>query len=229
MRKSSKHVTNRRLRTPRAAAIAGILFAILYSTSYVMVMHEAPGDTGDVAGWLAREGENLRTGVNLLPFAGIAFLWFMGVVRDSIGHREDQFFSTLFFGSGFLYLAMVFLYGVLASGALNLYLLRPDTAGQSELFDLARATSHEALTIYSMRMAGMFTFVLGTIWTRTGMMPGWLIAGTFLSALLLLFCVSLNRWMVMVFPGWVLTVSVIELVRNVRGPALSTADVPGDP
>lgn len=215
---SSRHVINRELRTPRAAAIAGILFAVLYSASYVMVMHHAPGSSSDIADWLAREGDNLSTGVNLLPFAGIAFLWFMGVLRDAIGHREDQFFSTLFFGSGLLYLAMVFLYGVLASGALQLYLLRPDIAAQSGLLDLVRAFSHEALAIYSMRMAGMFTLVLGTIWARTGLMPPWLTAFTFLSALLLLFSLSFSRWMVMAFPVWVFAVSVFLLVRNLRRP-----------
>ena len=35
-----------------------------------------------------------------MPFAGIASLWFMGVVSDRIGFLEDQFFSTVFFDSG---------------------------------------------------------------------------------------------------------------------------------
>jgi hypothetical protein len=31
--------------------------------------------------------------LNLLPFAGIAFLWFIGVVRDRIGQGEDRLFA----------------------------------------------------------------------------------------------------------------------------------------
>jgi hypothetical protein len=46
--------------------------------------------------------------LTLVPFAGIAFLWFMGVVRSHLGRLEDQFFSTVFYGSGLLFLAMLF-------------------------------------------------------------------------------------------------------------------------
>jgi hypothetical protein len=44
----------------------------------------------------------------LVPFAGIAFLWFIGVLRDRLGELEDRFFATVFFGSGLLFLAMLF-------------------------------------------------------------------------------------------------------------------------
>ena len=46
--------------------------------------------------------------LNLVPFAGIAFLWFIGVLRDRIGEREDRFFATVFLGSGLLFVAMIF-------------------------------------------------------------------------------------------------------------------------
>ena len=102
--------------TPNAAGGSnyGNIFAILYSTSYFLILHRAPGSSADIATWLARDSETISTGISLLPFAGIAFLWFMGVVRDALGHLEDQFFSTLFFGSGLLYLAMTFMSAALA-------------------------------------------------------------------------------------------------------------------
>ena len=43
-----------------------------------------------------------------MPFAGICFLWFIGVVRDGFGRYEDRFFASVFLGSGLLFLAMVF-------------------------------------------------------------------------------------------------------------------------
>ena len=210
------HVTDRHLRTPRAAAIAGILFAVLFATSYWLIYQQAPGDTADFATWLAAHGETVTWGVSLLPFAGIAFLWFMGVVRDAIGYLEDQFFSTLFLGSGFLYLAMTFMSAATARGALSIYAINPEIASEAELFDMARAISNAGMTVYAMRMAGMFTFVLGTIWMRTGLMPRWMIVLTYASALLLLFSIDYNRWMVMVFPCWVLLVSMLVLLRNYR-------------
>ena len=210
------HVTDRHLRTPRAAAIAGIVFAILFATSYWLIYQRAPGDSADLTGWLATHGETVTAGVSLLPFAGIAFLWFMGVLRDAIGYLEDQFFSTLFLGSGFLYLAMTFMSAATARGALSVYAINPEIATEAELFDMARAISNAGMTVYAMRMAGMFTFVLGTIWIRTGLMPRWMVVLTYASALLLLFSIDYNRWMVMVFPGWVLLVSILVLLRNYR-------------
>jgi len=36
--------------------------------------------------------------LNLLPFAGIASLWFIAVVRNRLAALEDRFFATVFFG-----------------------------------------------------------------------------------------------------------------------------------
>lgn len=216
MNDQAGHVTDRQLRTPRAAGIAGIVFAILFATSYWLIYQRAPGESADFTAWLAAHGEAVTSGVSLLPFAGIAFLWFMGVLRDAIGYLEDQFFSTLFLGSGFLYLAMTFMSAATARGALTVYALNPAIAAEAELFDMARAISNAGMTVYAMRMAGMFAFVLGTIWMRTGLMPRWMVVLTYASALLLLFSVNYNRWMVMVFPCWVLLVSIVVLLRNYR-------------
>ena len=52
----------------------------------------------------------------LMPFAGIAFLWFIGVVRDGFGRYEDKFFSSVFMGSGLLFLAMTFVSSAVGAG-----------------------------------------------------------------------------------------------------------------
>ncbi len=216
MSQDSDHLTDSELRTPRAAAITGILFAVLFSTSYYLILYRAPGASADIAAWLARESETVMTGVSLLPFAAIAFLWFMGVVRDSLGHLEDQFFSTLFFGSGLLYLAMTLMSAGLATGALDLYARHPEIASQTLLLELVREVSNETMTIYALRMAGMFMFVLGTIWVKTGLMPRWLIGVTYLAAVVLMLSVGQLQWIIMLFPGWVFLVSVLILVNNYR-------------
>ena len=59
-------------------------------------------------------------GMYLAPFAGIMFLWFVAVVRDQIGEREDRFFATVFFGSGLLFVALLFAAAAVAT--------RPPTA-----------------------------------------------------------------------------------------------------
>ena len=58
----------------------------------------------------------MAVALNLIPFAGIAFLWFVGVLRDRIGEREDRFFATVLLGSGLLFVAMLFIGAAVAGG-----------------------------------------------------------------------------------------------------------------
>ena len=62
------HVTDRHLRTPRAAAIAGIVFAVLFAASYWLIYQQAPGNSADFESWLAAHAETVTWGVSLLPF-----------------------------------------------------------------------------------------------------------------------------------------------------------------
>jgi len=51
-----------------------------------------------------------------VPFAGIAFLSFIGILRDRLGQLEDRFFTTVFLGSGLLFAAMRFASGAVTGG-----------------------------------------------------------------------------------------------------------------
>ena len=106
------------MRTPRAAAVAGIAFSLLFTTAMVLVRLAVPNDPEDAGSWLTSEGKRdaVVLALNLLPFAGIAFLWFIGVVRDRIGQGEDRLFATVFLGSGLLFIAMLFVTGAIAGG-----------------------------------------------------------------------------------------------------------------
>ncbi len=67
-----------------------------------------------------------------------------------------------------------------------------------------------------MRMAGMFMFVLGTIWVHTQVMPRWLALVTYALALVLLISIGFTPWVVLVFPAWVFVISVYILILNYR-------------
>src|SRR5262252_4429559 len=98
------------LTPPRAAAIAGVLFALLMGTSLTLVRLAIPAPSADAGHWLTDPTRQnaVRMAVQLAPFAGIAFLWFIGVVRNRLGKLEDQFFATVFLGSGLLFVASLF-------------------------------------------------------------------------------------------------------------------------
>ncbi len=114
------------VRTPRAAAIAGIIFSVLLSISLLIIRLSVMASSRDLSSWLADSFHRniVALALNLIPFAGIAFLWFIGVVRDHLGDREDRFFSTVFLGSGLLFIAMLFasaaVGGVLATNVARL-------------------------------------------------------------------------------------------------------------
>ena len=216
MTESSAHLSDRALRTPRAAAIAGILFALLYGSSYVLFQYSLPAITLDKGGLSEAQVKNISLGLSFLPFAGIAFLWFLGVIRDRLGYLEDQFFSTLFFGSGLIYLALIFVSAAIAGGLLAIYALDPNLVLNNGINLIGRAISNRITMVYSIRMAGMFMFVLGTIWVRTQVMPRWLALVTYALALVLLISIGFTHWVSMIFPAWVFLISVYILVLNYR-------------
>lgn len=198
----------RRLTTPRAAALAGVLFALLFGAALVLIRLALPEDGQPGSQWLREGSTGLRISAVLMPFAGIAFLWFMGVVRDGLGRYEDKFFSTVFLGSGLLFLAMMFLAigvgaglegsGAVADSAVALF-------GQKVLLTVSKT--------YALRMAAVFMISLATIWLRTRLMPRWLAIASYLMAVGLLLASDLSMWLVLAFPAWVLVVSVLLLVR----------------
>jgi hypothetical protein len=216
MKYDHAHILQHPLRTPRAAAIAGILFAIMHITSSVIFMISIPADSLYQTDWLEDQYRNINFALGLVPFAGIAFLWFMGVLRDRLGHLEDQFFSTLFFGSGLLYLAMTFATAAIAGGLITVYAVDPDLFSNYEFYVFGRAMIYKFNSVFAVRMAGMFTIVLGTIWFRTQLMPRWMALFTLLTALTLLIGISFYPWITLLFPLWVLMTSAYILVLNYR-------------
>lgn len=216
MKYDQPHISYRPLRTPRAAAIAGILFAVLSIAIIIIFQVSIPADSYSQTDWLAEQSGNITLAVGLFPFAGIAFLWFMGVVRDRLGHLEDQFFSTLFFGSGLLYLAMSFATAAIAGGLIAVHAIDPVLFSNSDFYLFGRAMVYKFNNVFSIRMAGMFTFSLGTIWYRTELMPRWMALFTFLSAATLLIGISFYPWITLLFPLWVLITSAYILILNYR-------------
>lgn len=183
-----------RLSTPRAAALAGVMFAVLFTT-VIVLMRTAVPDGGD---------GRARVAAILMPFAGIAFLWFIGVVRDGFGGFEDKFFSTVFIGSGLLFLAMMF-----AASATNM--AAAHSSGSTAEF--ANELMLALAKTYGLRMAAVFMITLATIWLKTSLMPRWLVVATYLAAVGILVASDTSMWLVLAFPLWVLFVSVLLLAR----------------
>ena len=205
------------LRTPRAAAIAGIIFSLLMITSMMLIRTSIPANPLEGAKDIVNHSRRIALALNLMPFAGISFLWFVGVLRDRLGELEDRFFSTVFFGSALLFLAMIFITGTLAGGIIRLLGSGFVNLTESGVYILGRIQIYQALHIYAIKMAGVFMISTSVISVRTGIVPRWMAFLGFTLALMLLLAVQIVEWMLMVFPLWVLSISVYILIDNFRG------------
>ncbi len=149
--------------------------------------------------------------LNLVPFAGIAFLWFVGVLRDRIGAREDRFFATVFLGSGLLFVAMMFVAAAIGGGVIAE--ASSGTPGPGTLA-LGRNITGILLNVYAMRMAAVFTLTTVTIARRTAIVSRWLTVAGLATALVLLVGTGISAWVELLFPAWILALSVdVLLVR----------------
>ncbi|RPJ02972.1 MAG: hypothetical protein EHM39_00610 [Chloroflexi bacterium] len=209
-------ITKARLTTPRAAAIAGILFSVLLLISLTLVRISVPADPRDAGDWLAGSWKRVNLALNLLPFAGIAFLWFIGVVRDRLGEHEDRFFATVFLGSGLLFLAMLFASAAIAGGIISMFGATPGMLIDSGIYTFGRTLTYEIMNIYAMKMAGVFMISTCTLSLRTGIFPRWMAFLGLALALLLLLSIGFFYWAPLVFPLWVLLISVHILQANLR-------------
>ena len=210
--------------SPRAAALAGVLFAVLFAAALVLMRTSLPDQASIPADWPDdAAAARLRIGLSLVPFSGIAFLWFMGVVRDRFKETEDQLFSSVFIGSGLLFLAMVFVSAAILGGIVAAAPLIADEESRVQVSSFGRAVMLQVSNIYALRMAGVLLISLGTMWLRTGVMPRWLSFVTYAVAIVLLFVTTLSLWVTLIFPVWVFAVSILILIQNYRRNTAATA------
>lgn len=207
-------ITRRELKTPRAAAIAGIVFSVLLITILVLIWISVPADPRDAGEWLTGGWKTVELALYLLPFAGIAFLWFIGVVRDRLGSSEDRFFATVFLGSGLLFLAMLFSSGAIAAGVISLFGATPGRLIDSGVYAFGRLVVYEIMNVYTMKMAGVFMISTCSLSLRTGIIPRWMAFLGIALALFLLLSIDFFYWAPLVFPLWILLISVYILWEN---------------
>jgi hypothetical protein len=208
-------LTHAQLKTPKAAAIAGIAFSLLLLSILWLLRTSIPADPLEPGAWLATDTRAITVALNLVPFAGVAFLWFIGVLRDRLGQLEDRFFASVFFGSAVLFLAMLFAAAAVV-GAIMLVasVSQPNELVSSATFRFARAASYIIVNVYAIKMAAVFMISTSTIVIRTGITPRWIAFLGFLLAVMLLVGSFFINWSIAVFPSWVFLISVYIPVDN---------------
>ena len=206
------------LRTSQGAAVAGIIFAVFLITALVLLRVSVPAHPEVAGAWLtdSRRRAAVAIALNLVPFAGIAFLWFIGVLRDRIGEREDRLFATVFLGSGLLFVGMLFV-GAAVAGAT---IASSSALPSADVLTLNRNLTGSLLNVYSMRMAAVFTLTTVNIARRTAIVSRWLVLAGLACALILLVGIGISPWVELLFPAWILALSLDVLIA---GPPPSAA------
>ena len=176
-----------------------------------------PGNPFDTGEWIFTNSRTVGLALNLVPFAGIAFLWFIGVLRDRLEEREDQFFATVFLGSALLFLAMLFVAAAIIGAMILTAATLPAELLNTATFRFGRAAAFLIMNVYAIKMAGVFMISTSTILTYTSIAPRWIAILGFVLALGLLIGSSYFTWSFLALPVWVLLISIHILIDNYRG------------
>jgi hypothetical protein len=211
-----------RLETPRAAGIAGLVFAALFAASMLLVRaRPTPGSSAEeVAAFYLEHsaGRTALVGLYLVPFAGIAFLWFIAVIRGHLGAREDRFLSTVFIGSGLLFVAMLFAAAACAGALYAAVKFQDQPPPSPDTVVLARALAFAFLFVFGVRAAAVFMLVVSTIGLRTGFLPRWLVVVGYVAGIVFLLTVTYVESLALLLPAWVTAVSIVILRDARRAP-----------
>jgi hypothetical protein len=214
---------DRRLDTPRAAGVAGLLFSALFVVAVLLVrVRPAAGSSGaEIADfYLERDaGRVALAGLYVVPFSGIAFLWFVAAIRSHLGAREDLFFATVLLGSGLLFVAMLFAASATAGALVAGVKFLDEPPPSADTVVLARSLGFAFLFVFGVRAAAVFMLVVSTIGLRTGLLPRWLVIAGYVFGVVFLVSVTFVEALVLLLPLWVTAVSIVILRTGGRGPA----------
>jgi len=208
----------RDLAPPRAAAVAGVIFSLLMGVTLVIVHLVVPTDQTAPGAWLtdANRRNAVRIACHLVPFAGIAFLWFIGVFRNRLGALEDRFFASVFLGSGLLFVASLYASAAFAAALVETVAHGHINLVNSDAYYLPRQLAGVFLNVFAIKMAGVFMFSTCMIVLRTGILPRWLAYLGIACAVVLLLIITSWPWIALLFPSWMLVVSTYILITEFR-------------
>jgi hypothetical protein len=200
-------------------AAVGIAHALLFLLAYWL------GSSGPGAGspdaefieFYSSVGRRRLTLISLylMPFAGIAFIWFIVALRMWVSgqvRRENLLLSNIQLVSGILFIGMFFA----AAAAYSAMAASIEFAGGR--IDTVAARNFPLygsalLFVFAMRMAAMFVFTTSSIGRSAGILPRWFTYAGYAVGLFLLLSATFSRALVLVFPVWVLVLCTLLLLR----------------
>jgi len=209
--------TQRALKTPKAAALAGIVSSVLMLGAFIILRIVIPADIDEPALWLETNRDLVSVAFSVIPLTCVAFLWFIGVLRDRLGTREDRFFATIFLGSCVLFLTTLFVVASVAGGIISVYEMKLATpVSDVGIIRFGRAIIHDLFNIYAIKTGAVFMISTSTLVIYTGIAKRWMAIVGYLLAVTLLLGSTFFSWSFAVFPLWVFVLSIQILIEEAR-------------
>lgn len=209
------------------AALAGVMFGFLYIVTFLLLrrLPAAGASLQEAEAFYSSSGERrilVFVGVYLVPIAGIMLLWFTAAVRHRVANlvaREDALLSTVQLLSAAVYVAMLFA----AAAVLTAPAIAVDV-GATSAEDAADDRSmlvvgNTILVVFALRSAGVFIAAGTTRALRSGLIPRWFAVVSYVLVVVLLFTIARARALSLLFPIWVMVMSLIVLKRRVSAEA----------
>jgi hypothetical protein len=204
------------------AAYAGLVFSVLYVAGFVLLgrIPGADASQASTVDFYSSSGNRRLVqfaGVYVVPLAGISLLWFTAAVRHrvaALAPREDALLSTVQLLSAAVYVAMVFAAtAVLTAPAIAVQI----GAATPEAVATDRAllvVGDSILVVFALRAAGVFIAAGATRSLRSGLIPRWFALVSYAVVVVLLLTVARVRAISLLFPAWVVVMSLIVLIKR---------------
>jgi hypothetical protein len=208
--------------TARVAGWSGIVFSALLVAGLGLVSRiPGLGDSDAVyTAFYGGHGVDTLTvlGLYVVPFAGIACLWHMIATRTVLQVRRPGSWSEvphwLHLAASVIFVCLLYA-GTAAVGAVAL--LTEFSSAPLPGPDVARAMSslgYALVFVYGVRAAGMYMLTTTGLMRTARLLPRPLVLLSYLAAAFLLLSVTFHPAILLVFPGWVLMVSIVLLVHR---------------
>jgi hypothetical protein len=214
-----------RLASVESAAIAGIICAAGWSIGLSVLLKSPVAGASDAE--IRRfysgpdVGRDAVLALQVIIFATIAFIWFVGVVRSRLGEQEPKLVGTVFLG-GAIILAGLTLVGAAVLAAPSVLVEAGGTPDPGAAA-ISRALAVTVLSVFTPRVATLVMFSTAALARRTRALPRWLIVLTYVVGLAEFVNVTISTPAVYVFPAWIALVSVVLLVRPRPQPGPTSA------
>jgi hypothetical protein len=208
----------------------GIAHALLFLLAY-WLLTSAPRSSGTEALTDLYRRRLTLAGLYLMPFAGIAFIWFIVALRMwTSGHvrRENILLSNVQLVSGILYVGLFFAAGAAAAAAAASAEFEGAQVDSVAINELPRYAG-TLVYVFAVRMAAMFVFTTTSIARSASILPRWFVVAGYAVGLFLLLSASFSRALVLVFPAWLLVLCTILLLRARTIPADAAVPRPHAP